>query len=323
MQCPRCGKSICDCLLEDPGFLARAVGKQLRLSGSEAQGLATLKSDTEAAEGNSDDQGGEEPRLGITARAIAGDSDHRRENDAYYTPPWAIDSLLAVEKFEGLTWEPAEGDGRIVAALRHAGCEAIGSDAVTGTDFLATIQEVDNIVTNPPWGLKTEFIRHAKECARRKVALLLPLSALSGVARRPLFEDTAFPLRALYVFDRRLQFDPNSQGSTTLTTGWFVWERGYIGEPVVRWLPESQTDTRHRPEPSLVLCDTTAITNSEDKPLSALRIFIEAINNSGHTQAHVRWLWKNGMGFSAEQFDTYLALLPESHKAMWELLASA
>jgi hypothetical protein len=65
------------------------------------------------------------------------------------------------------------------------------------------------------------------------------LSTLSGVARRPLFEDAAFPLRTLYVFVRRLNFDPNAQGSTTLTTGWFVWERGYSGEPVLRWISES------------------------------------------------------------------------------------
>jgi phage N-6-adenine-methyltransferase len=180
-----------------------------------------------------------ETTTGITARAIAGDGDQRWKNDAYYTPQSAIDALLAVEEFSGLTWEPAEGDGRIVVAMRAAGCEVTGSDVATGTDFLATARPVDNIVTNPPWGLKTEFIRHAKECVRQKVALLLPLSALSGVARRPLFEDAAFPLRALYVFDRRLNFDPDTQGSTTLTTGWFVWERGYRSEPVLRWISES------------------------------------------------------------------------------------
>lgn len=173
---------------------------------------------------------------GITARAIVGDGDHRLDKDQYYTPTWAIDALLSKEKFKGQTWEPAEGDGRIVAALRRAGCEASGSDVATGTDFLTTFREVDNVVTNPPWGLKTEFIRHAQDCARRKVALLLPLSALSGVARRPLFQNRAFRLRSVYVFDQRLNFN-SDKGSSTLTTGWFVWERGYHGEPVLRWLP--------------------------------------------------------------------------------------
>ncbi len=404
MRCPRCGKSICDCLLEDPGFLARAVGRQLsHLSGSEAQGLTTPKSegnegddppknngdaatpqwlfdrcnqlaiqacgepiilDVAAADWNhkcdryfteEDDalkqdwsakavwcnppytatiiesfvrkaldaaqhgtttfclvpwwnypyldlcerhgrihricnpvsfqrQDGSPLTMnnqyrttplivvvfgptiqpgcgipirkgdtaspsydeiddacqvnGITARALAGDGSHRRDSDTYYTPLWAISALLRVETFPGLTWEPAEGDGRIVRALRDAGSEVIGSDFAAGTDFLAAIREVDNIVTNPPWALKTEFIRHAKECARHKVALLLPLSSLSGVARRPLFEDAAFPLRTVYVFDGRVNFDPSGQGSSTITAGWFVWERGCRAEPVLRWVSE-------------------------------------------------------------------------------------
>lgn len=48
MRCPRCGKSICDCLLDDPGFLARAVGKRLRLTGAKARSPATTTSECDA-----------------------------------------------------------------------------------------------------------------------------------------------------------------------------------------------------------------------------------------------------------------------------------
>jgi hypothetical protein len=176
------------------------------------------------------------PPSRITARAITGDGDHRRDNDAYLTPMWVIHALLEVERFPGLTWEPAEGDGRIVQAFRRVGCDVIGSDLTTGTDFLKVTQEVDNIVTNPPWGLKTEFIQHGKQCAHRKLALLMPLFALSGVARRALFQDAAFPLRTVHVFVRRLNFHPDGKGSSLFNAGWFVWERGYQGEPVLRWV---------------------------------------------------------------------------------------
>ena len=91
------------------------------------------------------------PKGGITARAILGDGDNRRENDAYYTPLEAITALLSVQRFEGLTWEPAEGDKRIVRKLEKIGCDVFGSDLATGTDFLQTHREVDNVVTNPPW----------------------------------------------------------------------------------------------------------------------------------------------------------------------------
>ena len=42
--------------------------------------------------------------------------------------------------------------------------------------------------------------------------MLLPLSALSGVGRRPLFEDADFPLRTVYVYEHRLTYDgPDAQ----------------------------------------------------------------------------------------------------------------
>ena len=124
-------------------------------------------------------------------------------------------------------------------ALQTMGYKVIGSDLVTGTDFLQTKRKVDNVVTNPPWSKKNEFIRHAKLVARQKVAMLLPLSALSGVGRRPLFEDEAFPLRTIYVYEHRLTYDgPDAQLSRTsiITAGWFVWQRGYQGRPNVEWI---------------------------------------------------------------------------------------
>ncbi len=220
--CPICRRQTCECMLNDRHFLARQVGRLMRGKGGS---LTTNNMGVKTGNGH-----------GITARAIAGDGNRRQPNDFYPTPLEVIAALLAVEQFHGLTWEPAEGDGRIVRELRQAGCEVFGSDVTTGTDFLATTKEVDNVVTNPPWGQKTKFIRHAKECASRKVAMLLPLSALSGVARRPLFEDAAFPLRTVYVFVKRLNFDPKGKGASTITGGWFVWERRYHGDPVLRWM---------------------------------------------------------------------------------------
>jgi hypothetical protein len=196
-------------MLGDRRFLAQRVGKLLR--GGQGSG-------------------------GITANAIVGGGNRRQPNDFYPTPQWVIDALLEVERFEGQTWEPAEGDGRIVKSLRQAGYEAFGTDIATGDDFLTTTKAVDNICTNPPWGLKTEFIQHGKRCVRRKLALLLPLAALSGTARRPLFEDSTFPLRTVYVFSQRLNFAPDGEGSSIITAGWFVWERGYHGEPVLKWI---------------------------------------------------------------------------------------
>ena len=63
-----------------------------------------------------------------------------------------------------------------------------------------------------------------------------PGQSARSVARRPLFEDDSFPLRAVYVFERRLNFHPDGEGGSTITAGWFVWEREHQGEPVLRWI---------------------------------------------------------------------------------------
>jgi hypothetical protein len=175
---------------------------------------------------------------GITARSIVGDSDHRRDNDRYYTQLREIDALLGVEKFPGETLDPCAGDGRIVRRLRQKGCKARGTDIDSGTDFFAEAGTADNIVTNPPWGKKDDFILHAMRRARRKVALLLPLFALSGIRRlKEIYSNRSFRLKCVYVISHRLQFDPGSEGGSTIVGGWFVWERQYKGEPVIRWLP--------------------------------------------------------------------------------------
>jgi hypothetical protein len=114
----------------------------------------------------------------------------------------------------------------------------VGTDIDKGEDFFAGCKPADNIVTNPPWNQKDEFILHAMECARRKIALLLPLFALSGINRRErIYSNHSFPLKCIYVIAHRLQFDPEANGGSTIVGGWFVWERKYRGEPVVRWLP--------------------------------------------------------------------------------------
>ena len=145
---------------------------------------------------------------------------NRRDQDRYYTPPWAISALLRVEKFPGLIWEPAQGDRRLVRALQAAGSDVIGTDLDDGVDFLATKKTVDHVVTNPPWDRKADWIRHAQECARHKIALLLPLACLSGVKLIPLFTDPAFPLSNLHVLCGQLAFIPT--GNVTMAAGWFI-----------------------------------------------------------------------------------------------------
>jgi hypothetical protein len=233
---------VADQLRETPDRTNRVLAKMLGVSHPT---VASVRAEMEAV-GKLFQQGRRtgidgksyKPGKGITARAIVGDSDHRRQDDRYYTQMREIDALLGVERFPGETLDPCAGDGRIVRRLRRQGCRATGTDIRDGTDFFAWTKAVDNIVTNPPWRHKDDFILHAMQCANRKIALLLPLFALSGIRRlKEIYSNRSFPLKCVYVVAHRLQFDPSAQGGSTVVGGWFVWDRRHKGEPVIRWLP--------------------------------------------------------------------------------------
>ena len=179
---------------------------------------------------------GKPRRIQQKARSIIGSGENRRPLDFYPTPRHAIVSLLQREQFRGRTWEPAQGDGRIVEIMRNEGHDIFGSDLQDGTDFLATEISVENIITNPPFSLATNFLLHAKKCARRKIVLLCPLAFLGGTKRWSMFQDQQFRLKSVYVFSKRLQFDPTTDSQPMMTHAWFVWDRDYRDMPTLDWI---------------------------------------------------------------------------------------
>ncbi len=177
----------------------------------------------------------------LETQFIAGSSDlARADNDFYRTPDHATLSLLEREKFLGDIWEPACGDGAISKLL---GSDCVSTDLVFrgygkgGVDFLATEMGADHIVTNPPYALAEEFVRHALKCSRGKVAMLLKLNFLEGQKRKALFAET--PLRTVYVFSKRLSFDRadiKGKGNGLLAYAWFVWDKSHDFHPELKWI---------------------------------------------------------------------------------------
>lgn len=176
---------------------------------------------------------------------LAGDSTEEREPDDFYrTPEHATRPLLAREKFYGIVWEPACGDGAISRLLQQLpGSVVISSDlhdrgfGEVGVDFLKTQRRATHVVTNPPYRLAQKFVEHALDCATVKVAMLLKLNFLEGQRRKSFFEST--PLRTVYVFSNRISFDKGNskgKGNGLLAYAWYVWERGYTGKPQIEWM---------------------------------------------------------------------------------------
>lgn len=178
---------------------------------------------------------------------MTGDDDGARQKDDYYgTPGWVTDLLIAGEEMGGGIWEPACGHGLISTQLAKHGYDVVSTDLVdrgfpfaqTGIDFLMERRCLaPNVVTNPPFKLAREFATHALDIGAEKVCLLLKLAFMQGADRSPwLF---ASGLARVHVVASRITFvaapdRPPFTSNFVDGYGWFVWQHGYSGSPVLR-----------------------------------------------------------------------------------------
>lgn len=190
-----------------------------------------------------------------TCNGASNHSEKEREvNDYYATEPRATELLLEVESFNSLIWECACGGGHISRVLEKHGHKVISSDIVDrgyqGTliiDFLA--DEISSpihfgdIITNPPYKYAKEFVEQALKFIENgcKVAMFLKLTFLESKKRRELFEK--HPPKVIYVSSSRLQcamngdFETYKKGTgTAIAYAWYVWEKGYQGNTIVKWI---------------------------------------------------------------------------------------
>ena len=168
---------------------------------------------------------------------------HRERSERLYcTPSHITKALLRREYFPGVVWECAAGRGDIVRVLQACGyADLIASDLndwgfrpCVVENFLASRRTVDCVVTNPPFDLKNEFLRHAKKLARHKIALLLPITfELTRTFIREHERDNDFGWKALYVFPQSIPWLNTTERPGRYQFGWFVFQRGYRG-PVLR-----------------------------------------------------------------------------------------
>lgn len=174
----------------------------------------------------------------------------RQINDYYATEPKAIDLLLAEEKFNKNIWEVACGEGHLSERLIAHGYNVKSTDlidrgyGVGGVDFLNQVEKFDgDIITNPPYKYATSFIYKALEIIPEgnKVAMFLKIQFLEGKARKELF--TKHPPKVIYVSSSRLlcakngDFDKmRKSGGSAVAYAWFVWEKGFNGDPIIKWI---------------------------------------------------------------------------------------
>jgi hypothetical protein len=172
-----------------------------------------------------------------------------RRDDLYETPPEAVRSLLAHEPLDRQEpiWEPACGPGAIVRELRGRGFNVIATDLVdyassdqdeARIDFLMEYKlRAPVVLTNPPFKLAHEFVRHALDLGAQRVIILARLAFLESDARSDILDNGH--LVRLWVYRRRLPMMHRAdwvgrKANSGMAFAWFVWDRSVRGPALAR-----------------------------------------------------------------------------------------
>jgi len=138
--------------------------------------------------------------------------------DNLYTPKGVVAPIIEKLWSSCLVWECCDpGSSWITKDIKSAGIDVISTDVEY--DFLNNKDDIDFdvIVTNPPYSKKDKFLERCYEIGR-PFALLLPLTALEGIARGKMYRKYGI---SLIVMDRRIDF--TGKGNNWFGVGWFHW----------------------------------------------------------------------------------------------------
>lgn len=191
-----------------------------------------------------------------TTYAILGASNHsekeREKDDFYATDPESLKIFLKALKRDGIKlhqeiWECACGKGHLSEVLKAEGYTVWSTDLVdrgygdvTNIDFLRCREWRGDILTNPPYKYAKEFVERALQITKAGsyTIMFLKIQFLEGKERRKLFDK--YPPKYIYVNSSRqiclLNGDEKNRISSAVCYCWFIWEKGYTGEPIIRWI---------------------------------------------------------------------------------------
>ena len=139
----------------------------------------------------------------------------------FQTPKEALFPLISYLEKDWIIWECATGNGNLENALRRLGFFVIGSDILTGHDFLKWHpKQYDCIITNPPYSIKEKFLERCYQLGK-PFALLLPLTTFETAKRQSLFRK--YGVQVIF-FDKRINFvtPSGNGGGSWFATAWFT-----------------------------------------------------------------------------------------------------
>jgi len=196
--------------------------------------------------------------LSLSGGQLAGGNSttEKADNDYYATDPQTVREFLnnSISVFENIKMihEPACGQGHLTEVLKDyfPNIPIVNTDlidrgyGVGGIDFLNSDfnPNADLIITNPPFSLINDFIRVGFEKTNRYLVYLCKIQMLETVARKKILENS--PLKYIYIHSKRQATWKNGQPldpqgkkwATTMCLAWFVWDKEYKGEPIVKFI---------------------------------------------------------------------------------------
>jgi len=175
--------------------------------------------------------------------------------DFFPTPAWGTRALCnqleahVCDLHNMTAWDPACGEGHMVAPLREYFAQVLGSDVheyfpgkTLLCDFLMfgepCVDPVDWIITNPPFRLAEQFALKAISRAKVGTALLVRTAFLEAIGRyNNLF--SRFPPAYIFQFTERLpmvkgRVDEEAASATAYC--WIVWLAQSDGATLFKWI---------------------------------------------------------------------------------------
>lgn len=188
----------------------------------------------------------------VTLGASSHSDGEREINDFYSTDPNTLKIFLNKLKEDSIElhseiWECACGMGHLSKVLIDEFYDVYSTDLIDrgfgecNVDFLNTkIDWGGDILTNPPYKYAKEFVEHSMDILQngKYCIMLLKIQFLEGQARRKLFDK--YPPKYVYVNSARqtcyINGDMSKKMSSASCYCWFIWEKGFIGETIIRWI---------------------------------------------------------------------------------------
>lgn len=178
----------------------------------------------------------------------------RETNDFYATDPHALEIFLDKLEQDNIKlhrniWECACGQGHLSEVLKRKGYHVVSSDIFDrGYENTYIINFLDNInknikidiLTNPPYKYAQEFVEKSLEIQANGyyTIMFLKIQFLEGQARKKMFQK--YPPKYVYVNSARQICYINGHMSKKMSSAscycWFIWEKGWKGETVIRWI---------------------------------------------------------------------------------------